>query len=151
MITNCFLEFEVIGTPMGKGRPKFVRRGAFVSAYTPKKTVDYESKIKAAARAAMAGAKPFEGAVVLYIYVISVPPVSWPKEKRQKALDQRIRPTVKPDIDNVAKAVLDAGNGILWLDDKQVVSLTAHKRYGEDASVVVQAYEYESIKPAVME
>lgn len=151
MITNCFLNFEVIGTPMGKGRPKFVRRGAFVSAYTPKKTVDYESQIKAAARAAMAGAKPLEGAVVLYVNAITVPPASWSKDKRQKALDQKIHPTVKPDIDNVAKAVLDAGNGILWLDDKQVASLIAHKRYGEVSRIAVQVYEYESIKPAVME
>ena len=33
------------------------------------------------------------------------------------------------DVDNYAKMVLDAFNGLLYLDDKQVVSLNVQKRF----------------------
>lgn len=35
--------------------------------------------------------------------------------------------TVKPDLDNVCKLVLDALNGVAWADDAQVVSIFANK------------------------
>ena len=44
------LFFTVEGTPVGKGRPKFARRGNFVTAYTPTKTRTYESLIAEAAK-----------------------------------------------------------------------------------------------------
>ena len=37
----------------------------------------------------------------------------------------------KPDVDNIAKAVLDALNGIAYDDDKQITSLVIDKKYGE--------------------
>ena len=39
-------KFEVMGTPVAKGRPKFARRGNFVSTYTPEKTVNYENLVQ---------------------------------------------------------------------------------------------------------
>ena len=38
--------FKVMGEPVGKGRPRFSRRGEYVHAYTPKKTSDYEERMK---------------------------------------------------------------------------------------------------------
>lgn len=46
----------------------------------------------------------------------------------------------RPDADNLGKAALDAGNGVLWDDDSQVVRLVVEKRYAADeapAGVVV--------------
>lgn len=40
--------------------------------------------------------------------------------------------TKKPDVDNCVKAVLDAMNGIVWIDDAQIVSLLARKEYLDD-------------------
>ena len=40
--------------------------------------------------------------------------------------------TKKPDIDNLIKFVLDAGNGLLWKDDSVVVNITAYKRYSNN-------------------
>ena len=39
--------------------------------------------------------------------------------------------TKKPDADNLAKAILDALNGVAYPDDAQIVKLTVRKRYGE--------------------
>jgi Holliday junction resolvase RusA-like endonuclease len=45
--------FMVYGEPVGKGRPRFAKRGNFVSTYTPLKTKTYEDEIRMMARAAM--------------------------------------------------------------------------------------------------
>lgn len=44
---------------------------------------------------------------------------------------------MKPDCDNIAKAILDALNGVAYDDDKQVVRLHVEKEYGATGSVEV--------------
>lgn len=46
--------------------------------------------------------------------------------------------TVKPDVDNLVKAVLDNGNEILWKDDRQIVQIIASKHYAEEAKTVIK-------------
>lgn len=41
----------------------------------------------------------------------------------------RAFPTVRGDLDNLLKSVLDAGNGVIWKDDAQIISLKASKLY----------------------
>lgn len=41
------------------------------------------------------------------------------------------------DVDNLAKGVLDACNGVVWEDDSAVVRLVAEKGYGSGESVLV--------------
>ena len=48
-----------------------------------------------------------------------------------------IKPTKKPDADNIAKAVCDALNGIACKDDSQVVDLTVRKHYSKFPRVQV--------------
>ena len=47
---------------------------------------------------------------------------------------------VKPDIDNYVKAVLDGLNGLLFVDDKQIIELTARKKYSESARTEVTVW-----------
>lgn len=56
--------------------------------------------------------------------------------------------TKKPDIDNLIKFVLDALNGHLYVDDSQVVSISATKRYAPESCIeikVVEITEYSAI------
>ena len=122
--------FTVPGTPVGKGRPKFARRGKFVTAYTPEATASYENLVKVKAMEAMIGHALFDGPVAVAIVLIVLPPASWSKKKQAAALAQEVYPTTKPDIDNVVKGIFDACNEIVWNDDKQVVVLSIRKRYG---------------------
>ena len=46
-------------------------------------------------------------------------------------------PSVRPDADNFAKLVMDCGNGILWMDDSQIVDLRVRKEYGEPSIKLV--------------
>jgi len=128
----------VPGTPVPKGRPRFARRGNFVSAYTDDKTASYENLVKVKAEQAMRGVALFEGPVFVTVSLYVTPPASWSQKKQRAALAGEVMPTSKPDIDNVVKGIFDAINDVVWRDDKQVVTLAVSKRYHERACAVVR-------------
>lgn len=125
----------VEGEPQGKGRPRAFRAGAGVRMFTPGKTRAYEELVATEARKAMAGRPPIIGPCQLELTLVCSVPASWSKAKRAAALAGEIVPTKKPDIDNVVKALCDAFNAIVWLDDVQVTDLVARKRFGENPHV----------------
>ena len=135
------VNFMVEGTPVPKGRPRFARRGKFVSTYSPKTTVDYETKVAEAAQLAMGSSEPLETPVGAYIYITLPIPVSYSKKRKQECLSGNERPTKKSDIDNYCKAVFDGMNGIVFLDDSQIVSLHSTKVYGTIGMVEVMVKE----------
>lgn len=121
--------FIIPGTPKGKGRPKFARRGNFVTAYTPKETASYENLVKLIflEAAAKYGWKKPERDVPLCLTVItySAIPASWSKKKQMSALHD-VR---KPDADNVGKVIQDALNSIAFEDDCSIADLHVMKRF----------------------
>ena len=131
------VSFYVPGTPVGKGRPKFARRGKVVTAYTPEKTASYENLVKTIAYEAMRGRPLFECAVGVWISLSILPPASWSAKKRSAALAGSIFPTTKPDIDNTQKCILDACNGIVFVDDKQACDGVVTKRYAAEVGAMV--------------
>ena len=134
------ITFTIPGQPVAKGRPKFARRGNFVTTYTPEKTAGYENLVKMQADAAMAGRPPIEGAADVEIALFVTPPASWSQKKQRAALAGETFPISKPDVDNVIKGIFDAMNDIVWRDDKQVVNLVVRKRYADTpmARVIVR-------------
>jgi Holliday junction resolvase RusA-like endonuclease len=117
--------FTVEGKPQGKGRARSALRGRFVHHYTPEKTVAYEKQIAQAARLAFKQ-EPFAGPVCLRLDIVMPWPASTPKSKLQTTPYA----TQKPDLDNIAKAFCDGMNGVVWVDDCQVVRLIATKKRG---------------------
>ena len=57
-------------------------------------------------------------------------------------LEGIISPTKKPDIDNIAKSVLDALNKFVFKDDNQVSKLSVEKRYAEEEKIYIKVEEY---------
>lgn len=133
--------FVVTGKPVGKGRPRASTRGGFVRMYTDAKTLGYEAAIKDEAARAMGGAEPFETPMQLQVSCYYQLPKRWPKRLQQQALDGEVFPNVRPDLDNVVKAILDAMNGVVYQDDAQVVNLVATKRYATEPRVEVYLFE----------
>ena len=133
--------YQVEGNPVGKGRPRFARRGNFVSTYTPTKTRDYEDLIKDAARKAMGSNELLETPVTVAIYITVPIPQSYSKKRTEACLSGSERPIKKPDIDNVAKCFLDAMNEIVYKDDTQVLTLHIAKVYGTVGMVEVMVKE----------
>ncbi len=132
------LQFIVPGEPQGKGRPRFGNG----RTYTPAKTVAYEQLIARTAAEAMRHL-PYElTALPCYVRVdvYKGVPKSWTQAKRARALDALEIPG-KPDLDNVAKGVLDAMNGVAYVDDTQVVRLLVQKQYSLEPRLVVTVKE----------
>lgn len=50
-------------------------------------------------------------------------------------------PIVRPDIDKLTRAILDALTGIVYKDDSQVVELDVKKRYGYPEGVKIKIHE----------
>ena len=132
------IAFEIPGPPFGKGRPRAFRMGNSVRMFTPQKTASYESMVKLVAHRAMAGAGLMAFPVALSLIVLHPIPKSWSKRRQEAALAGTERTTTKPDADNVAKVVADACNGVVWVDDAQVVELSVSKRYSATPGVMVE-------------
>ena len=95
--------------------------------YTPKRTRDYEARVRKAYEAA--GGKLMDGRLAMHVHAVFPTPKSWPKKRLHELAQMGFWHTNKPDIDNVVKAVLDGLHGAAYEDDSCVVSLTAVKRY----------------------
>jgi len=89
----------------------------------------------------MGSTSPLIGAVAAYLHIgIPIPP-SYSKTRQKACIEGLERPTKKPDIDNIVKAVLDGMNGIVYLDDKQVVDLHLTKVYSSKEGIDIMVKE----------
>lgn len=131
------IRFDVPGMPQGKGRARVGKVAGHARLFTPGKTVAYEGLIALAAKQAMAGRPPIEGPVAVRLRAVFPVPASWSKKRRAEALGGLIRPTGKPDADNIAKALGDGCNGVVWVDDSAIVDVSASKVYGERPGLYV--------------
>lgn len=129
------IEIVLLGPPRGKERVRFNRTTG--TAFTPKRTVEYEGRLAYAAQQAMAGRPPLTGALRVTMTVKMPIAASWPKKRRESALSGELRPTGKPDADNFAKG-LDSLNQIVWVDDAQIVDLRVIKIYTDQPGVWVR-------------
>lgn len=125
--------------PIGKGRPRASGKGGFVRMYTPKKTRAWEEEFAEKA-AALTDRRGMTGPLAVSVVAV------FPRVKRLPKCGARVPHTVKPDVDNIAKAVLDGleKSGII-ADDKFVCSLTAESRYAassEDAHLEVGVWPW---------
>ena len=101
------------------------------------------------------GIKPISEPLKLQIKAYFSIPKSYSKKRKEMCLSGDVRPTKKPDCDNVAKIVLDGLNpkmkvdrGLhkavcvhegLYQDDKQVIDLSVEKWYSDEPRVEIRA------------
>ena len=128
--------FVVFGEVRGKMRPKASSFGGHAKVYTPSKQIEYENWVRLCYQEAYPDAKPMEGPIRARISVWMRVPKSASKKKREAMLAGDIKPTKKPDLDNCIKQ-LDALNGVAFVDDSQIVGITASKRYAETDSMSI--------------
>lgn len=131
------IRVEIEGEPIGKARPRVCNGHAF----TPQKTADYEELVKLCFKTQNKADYCLTGAVSVEIKAYFGVPKSDSKEVFDKKIVGKIKPTKKPDIDNVAKIILDALNGLAFADDKQVVELNVKKAYSLNPRVEVTVSE----------
>lgn len=139
---------EVLGQPMGKQRPRACMRGGYAHIYTPKETINYENLIKLTWQEKYPH-EMMEGA--LYVSIIASFGLSKSDYKKNGELTKEgnrkvqgiVRPTKKPDVDNLAK-VIDGLNGIAFKDDSQVVALNVVKVYSTQPSLYIEIMEIDT-------
>jgi Holliday junction resolvase RusA-like endonuclease len=136
--------FYVEGEARGKQRPRTVRKDGVLRTYTPKETKEYEQLVKSAYMREAKGAF-FTGPVCVMMTVIVELPKSMSKAKQQEILiKDSMRPTKRPDLDNVAKSVCDALNKTAYKDDAQIVRLCVSRHYGGKNGVYVTISEVQN-------
>lgn len=121
------VEVRIPGEPCAQGRPRFVRRGKFVSAYDPPKSRNWKATAQEHMRRAMHGRPPLQGALNCDIVATFTCPRSDYRKREPRSWRWHAK---RPDIENVSKAVLDAATGVLWVDDDQVARLVVLKLIG---------------------
>jgi Holliday junction resolvase RusA-like endonuclease len=132
------VKFTVPGEPQGKGRPIFSTYGGHVSARTPEKTVAYENLVRTMYRQRYPGrCFPDDEMLDLRVLAFYAVPASDSRKKRDAKLSGVIRPTKKPDADNILKAIADSLNKIAYHDDSQIVDTQIRKFYSTEPRVEV--------------
>ncbi len=131
--------FEIHEKAIGKERPRYSAKTHRM--YTPKRTSTFEEKVRNAFLekyniATEVSTKPFKAKII----AVFEPPQSLSKKKKEELLF-RIDYTKKPDADNIAKAILDALNGLAYKDDSQVSALLVLKDYGQENKILVELEE----------
>ena len=118
-------------TPVPQGRPRFVKRGAFVQTYDPKTSKEFKQTIKklAVQQSPTLSESALEVSIVFYMSI--------PKSKPKKWREHPPAHCSKPDTDNLVKGTLDALTGVLWKDDSQICTLHAHKEYSSNPRIAM--------------
>lgn len=137
------MEFQILGTPVGKRRPKFSTIHGYAQAVKPKEDVIYENLVKVC----FTQAKPtdydlFDKPLRVEITAFFDIPKSFSQKRAKEALEGCISPLKKPDADNIAKIICDALNGVAYKDDTQIVELRVRKIYAAEPSVSVLIDEF---------
>lgn len=145
-------KFTIIGEAKGKERPRACVVRGHAHIYTPSKTLEYESSVIRAYMDAMgwwdssAVVPPkLEPVAVILDVKVGLSKADYnskgePNKKGRMKLSGEISPTKKPDLDNIAKSILDALNGYAFADDSQVVGLYVTKKYSLNPSVTVTIF-----------
>ena len=132
------IKLKIPGYVQPKERPRATRTGI---VYTPRKTADYEKTIQALYRKEHGDMMMPAAPIRVYVKVYMAIPKSASRQDKEDMRLGLILPTKRPDIDNLAKGILDALNGIAYPDDKYIAELTVAKFYddgnGERAEVIL--------------
>lgn len=126
------LSFRVDGEPVAQPRHRIASRGKFSTAYIPRGHAIHGWKwaIEEAARekAERIGWVPLKGKAVSIMVIFTF-------ERPQS--NKTLRHTQRPDLDNLAKAVLDALHGIAFVDDSVVDKMSLRKLWRPSPGVLV--------------
>ena len=134
------MRFKFDIEPVEQARPRATRMGKGIRLYDPKKVTVFKRQLGMLARQQMLdrGLKPFDGPLEVCMAFYRPVQTSISQKERSRRLSGVHRPTVKPDLSNYIKALEDALNGIIWVDDNLIVSLEAKKFYAEQPHLIVE-------------
>lgn len=125
--------FTVPGNPVPQPRARVSTRGGFARAYVPGKHPVHEYRRQVAEAAKAVGLRSTGKPLYVRILAAFGRPAS---HKRKHGLAKGAPLLPRPDVDNVAKAVLDSLQGVMG-DDTMVAALYVEKLYDEQPRTTV--------------
>ena len=128
------IKFTIPIVPVAQMRARHTARNGFAVAYKDKKQVAQEENLNTFLMH-FVPTMPLDGQIMLGVRAYLPIPKSMAKNKREAAKKHILRPTTKPDLDNLLKHVKDCMTMMrFWGDDKQVVGYLPHtgKYYSEN-------------------
>jgi len=135
------------GEPTAQGRPKFSTHGGFPRAYDPKKSKEAKQSVRFFVSKAMEeqDSDLLTGPIMLRVqFGIKLPK----SQERKRTPRPRIWRVKKPDLDNLIKLIKDGCSGVAYLDDNQIVKVSAEKiqcAQGEAPFTKIQFKELEEL------
>lgn len=141
---TTLLSMRWLGKPVPKGRPRMTRDG---HTYNPPATAKFEKKLKAAVKKRWGkGVAPSGASLEVLIKVDRGVPLSWSKKRIRDELWNGKQPHGPGDLDNIAKSILDAMNGVIFDDDKQVVKLSIRRQWAEKDGFEIVVREAQAVE-----
>ena len=124
-------ETVILGEPVGEGRPRAVRMRRGVRVHAAPKSAQWRALAAQQMAAEWGERLPYRDCCEVFIVAFMPRPQTRPKDVSKEAWKGSavVLRRQKPDVDNIAKAVLDAivQAGII-VDDTQVVDLAVKRR-----------------------
>jgi len=125
------LKIEIPGVIQPQERPRFSRRGKKVVTHDATKSRDFKDFVKLVAwqnKPSELITEPIKLKADIYL----MPPKKYHTgPKRALIASGELRPTTKPDLDNLIKGIKDGMSKVIWHDDAQIVEMTVCKYYSE--------------------
>ena len=128
--------FEIIGDPKPQQQTRFVRRGPYDPSKKHKESLRWQMR-------PYAPEELLEGSISVDITYYMPIPKSASATERRLMINGSIRPSKRPDSDNLSYIVTNAMQDIMYADDAQIVDLSSHKYYGEVPKTVVRIIQLE--------
>ncbi|WP_241685238.1 RusA family crossover junction endodeoxyribonuclease [Companilactobacillus metriopterae] len=128
--------------PVPASRPRVARWGTYIAE--PYKS--YKKYVEQLGKEQFKN-KHFEQGIALSVDIKFYRPIqkSISKVEYSRRLNNEHLPTVKPDIDNYTKAILDGLNGYAWHDDNQIIQVKSTKLYSDKPRTEITIREYEHV------
>lgn len=137
------IRIEIPGKPVPQGRPRAAAIFGHIKVYDPPESRAYKQTVAIYARQAMGKRLPTKRAVSCRLRIYRQIPASDSKKRRSLKASGQILPVIKPDVDNVFKAITDACTGIVWHDDNQIVEAHIVKQYSDRPRAILEVEELE--------
>lgn len=129
---------EIPGTPIAKARPRFVRRGKFVSTYNPQETEEGRFLFEVQKQWKR---EPLKDPLIVECGFFMPIPKGTSKKKTVAMLAETEKHTKKPDASNLIKFVEDCLNRFVWKDDSQIFRIVGEKFFSESPRTLIQIKE----------
>lgn len=135
------IQFTIPGFVQAQERPRFSRMGKGVRTHDAPKSRSYKELVKLVAwenKPQKLILEPLRLEVDVYL----MPPKKYHTKPKQALISSGdLRPTTKPDIENLLKGIMDGMTGIIYRDDSLVVELVAKKFYSLTPRAEVRVIE----------